>query len=60
MLQVLAIVLAVAFSIYGPGSSSMNAIDPPDNQGGGNVIDPPDNQGGGNAIDPPDNQGGGG
>lgn len=47
------------------------AIDPPDNTGGGGravldpmdaeatAIDPPDNTGGGTKIDPPDNTGGG-
>jgi hypothetical protein len=33
-------------SIAGDGVST-NAVDPPENQGGGKAVDPPDNQGGG-------------
>lgn len=63
MLQLLTIVLAIAFSVSiippqpPPDQSSSTSVgdlqtpgmvDPPANQGGGNNVDPPENQGGGN------------
>ena len=59
----LELLLALALTLgASAGNYTNQAIDPPENQGGGgNFADPPDNTGGGgSAVDPPDTTGGGG
>ena len=57
----LELLLALALTLgASAGNLTNQAIDPPENQGGGgNAVDPPSNDGG-NVVDPPEQQGGGG